>query len=341
MSVELASSADRQAWDRYVNAHSNASMYHLYDWGGIFREAFGCRTHYLIARSGAQIKGLLPLFMVGASLLGGRYISSLPGGVCADDAVTARQLVQAAIRLTRDKDARYLWLRDAFWKSESCSLETRTEYHFVIGDIPSDPGAMWKRLRRDVRRQIRRAQRQSVVVAWDNGNLDGFYRIHAITMRDLGSPALPRLFFERALELFPDRVRIHTVNLADRAIGSQFSFGFKGVLHCPYGSSLRQFFSVYPNDLSAWETVRYACGSGCREVNFGRSALGSGHAAFKQKYLAEPRAVFYQTYLNTARSSPEVRGGRAYQVARPVWRRLPLAVANALSAIVRRAIPLG
>jgi predicted N-acyltransferase len=273
--------------------------------------------------------------------LGGNYVSSLPGGVCADDDATARQLVQAAVRHTCEERARYLWLRDLRRKLAGASLRTQVEYEYVVSGIPTDPDALWKQLRRDVRRQLRKAQRHKLVVAWDNGNLDGFYRIHAITMRDLGSPAVPKSFFERALQVFPDRVRLHTVDLPTQTIGSQFSFVSNGVLYCPYGSSLRRYFSVYPNDLSSWESLRYACANGCGEVNLGRSVLGSGHAAFKRKYLAEPREVFYQTYLNTARTSPAVRGGSVYRFTRPFWRRLPLPVAGAVSALVRRVVPLG
>jgi FemAB-related protein (PEP-CTERM system-associated) len=341
MSVEVASSAEPQAWDRYVTAHRDASMYHLYGWRDIFREAFGCQMHYLVARSGRQIKGVLPLFMVGPSLLGGNYISSLPGGVCADDPVTAQQLVRAAIQLTRETGARYLWLREVRCVADGHGLETRTEYEYVIGDIPRDPDTMWKRVRRGVRQGVRRARREGLVTVWGNENLGDFYRVHATAMRDLGSPAVPRCFFERALEQFPGNARVMTVYLADQAIAGRFSFGFNGVLHCTHGPSLRRFFKLQPNDLSDWTSVQYACEHGYREVNLGRSPLGSGHAAYKEKYHAVPREMFYQSYLNTARASPEVRGGRAYRLVRPIWRHLPVPVANALSTVARGAMPLG
>ena len=44
--------------------HRDATAYHLWGWRAVFRDAFGHDTHYLIARRGGRIAGVLPLVRV-------------------------------------------------------------------------------------------------------------------------------------------------------------------------------------------------------------------------------------------------------------------------------------
>jgi serine/alanine adding enzyme len=316
-------------------------MYHLYRWSTVFREVFGCETHHLIVETNGEIAGLLPLFSVKSSLVGGNYVSSMPGGVCTSDEGTAQLLIQAAIEITRERGARYLSLRDGYRRWNDDRLTTQVEYTYVLHDLSPGAEAIWRQLSKNVRWAVRRARKAGLVAVWDCENLDSFYRVYATTMRDLGTPAVPRRFFEESLEQFPDNLRILTVRQADRILGGFVAFVFKGVLNGLFGSSLRDARKLGPNDLAFWETIRYACENGCRAADLGRSAAGSGHAWFKRKFLAKPREVYYQYYLNTARTAPVARGHKLYPLVSPIWRRLPLPVADALSPVIRRSFPLG
>ena len=107
MTIKVVSSLDRQAWDAYVGTCENTSLYHLYGWNKVFREAFGYETCYLVAESDTGVAGVLPLFVINNSVLGGNYVSSLPRGVCANDVNTTQHLIQVAIELAREREARY------------------------------------------------------------------------------------------------------------------------------------------------------------------------------------------------------------------------------------------
>ena len=345
VTVEVAGSGGHQAWDAYVRTCENANPYHLYAWNAIFRETFGCETCYLVAKADAKIKGVLPLFIIKNPVLGSNYISSLRGGVCADDVDAAQQLIQAAIDLTRERNARYLKLRDGVQKWNDDRLETKIEYAYVLANLPPDPDTIWQTpqargFRRSVRKSVRKARREGLSVAWGNENLDGFYRVYATAVRDLGTPALPRRFFEKELEQFPNDIRILTVCLADQIIGGICFFTINNVLYALHGLSLQKYFSLQPNDLLYWEAIKYACEHGYRALNLGRSAPGSGHAWFKEKYMARPRELYYQYYLHKAKTVPGVRGGQLYRVVSKVWKYLPLPIANSLSPVVRRMIPM-
>ncbi len=341
MTIEMASLVDQQAWDTYVTTHEDTNMYHLYAWNYVFREVFGCETYYLVARTDTNITGVLPLFVVKKSILGGNYISSLPGGVYADNGDTAQQLIQAAIELARERGVRYLSLRDGVRQWSSDELKTRLEYTYVLDDLPSEPDIIWRNVRANVRTPVRKARKEGLVTVWDNEYLDGFYRVYATNMRDLGTPALPKSFFRKALEYFPDNTHILVVRWADQIIGGMFIFTFNRVLNNPFASSLRPFFKLGPNDLLYWEAIRYACHNGYHAFDMGRSAQGSGNAWFKEKFLAKPKELFYQYYLNTENDVPATRGGKIYQIVSPIWKRLPLWITNGIGPVIRGGVPLG
>ena len=150
--VEVVPSSDRQAWDAYVVTRKDSSPYHLYGWGEVYSEVLGCEAHHLMATEGARIRGVLPVLIVRNRLLGTNYVSSLPGGVCADDSHTARRLIRAAIELTRERGARYLKLRDGLRKWADEQLGARVEHTYVLNDVPPDPEVMWGRVKRNVRK---------------------------------------------------------------------------------------------------------------------------------------------------------------------------------------------
>jgi hypothetical protein len=47
---------DRLLWDRYVRSHAHASLYHLFGWGNVIREAYGHSTHYLMDLARGSLK---------------------------------------------------------------------------------------------------------------------------------------------------------------------------------------------------------------------------------------------------------------------------------------------
>ena len=48
-------------WDAYVNAHPDATFFHRAGWKRVIEEAFGHRTHFLLAERGGEVVGVLPL----------------------------------------------------------------------------------------------------------------------------------------------------------------------------------------------------------------------------------------------------------------------------------------
>ena len=48
--VKTIQSTDASLWDTYVNAHPQATLYHLYNWKNIIEKTYAHKTYYLIAQ---------------------------------------------------------------------------------------------------------------------------------------------------------------------------------------------------------------------------------------------------------------------------------------------------
>ena len=138
---------DAPVWNEYVDAHPQATLYHLYGWRNVIEKTYGHKTYYLAATKGTPqqlpntqypipsihhpastiqhpgtrnqhpaLVGILPLVHLKHFLFGNSLIS-MPffdlGGILADDEETEQALLLEAIRLGHDLKANTIELRQA------------------------------------------------------------------------------------------------------------------------------------------------------------------------------------------------------------------------------------
>ena len=330
---------DKNLWDAYLTQRENSSIYQLYDWRTVFENTYGCQTFYLAAWEGDRIVGVLPLFLVRRFGLGS-YVSSLPGGIQANDGKIAQALLETGISLTREYRAHYFKLRDSSMSWPDERLKTQVEYTYIVELIGCSDEQLWETLRSEVRSRIRQALKHRLKVEVGTEYLRDFYDVYTTNMRDLGSPAVPWAFFENCAARFSDKMKILVVRRDAGVIGGMMLFLHGHTVVNPFVSSLRSYFAYCPNDLLYWEALRYALRTGFQALDLGRSEKDSGVARFKMKWSAKPEPLFYQYFLNGTRRIPNVRKDIRYRWVSPIWRRLPLPVANRLGWWVRRYMPL-
>ena len=97
--VRELGASDHAAWDRFVLDHPHGSPFHLIAWKESIEATFGYQPKYLVAVTGDQVCGVLPLFLVSNMLTGKRLISSpfaVYGGILADSDETRQALLNQA-----------------------------------------------------------------------------------------------------------------------------------------------------------------------------------------------------------------------------------------------------
>ena len=97
-----------------------------------------------------------------------------------------------------------------------------------------------------------------------------FYEVFARTMRDLGTPVLPRGLFERVSETFADLVVFGVVYRGEQPLAAGCGFAWREEFELTWAGSLRESRSIAANMLLYWSFMEHVIGRGARVFNFGR-----------------------------------------------------------------------
>jgi FemAB-related protein (PEP-CTERM system-associated) len=330
------------AWDRYVRAAPDATFFHQLGWRWLVERCFGHRAHYLTARRGTRIAGVLPLFEM-KSLLFGHALVSLPfaigGGLAADDAEAAGALLDEAKRLAERLEVDYLELRSE--KAASPDLLTKDLYVTFRNDLTVGEDAWLKRMERKRRQMMNYVGRAGF--SWRIAGLEElplFYRLFSESMRHHGTPVYPRLFLQEILDRHPEQTHLFFVMHEGKTVAGTLTILFRDVVMPFYAGADRTLRPRGVDDYLYLSIMRWGRENGYRTFDFGRSKRGTGAYAFKARWGMDEVPLAYQYHLVKARELPNVSPANPkYQAVIRAWQKLPLPVTQLLGPRIIRRIP--
>ncbi len=331
-----------QAWDEFANRHAGARAPHLSGWKAVIEKSFGHPCYYLAARDHDRLCGILPLTHLRSKLFGS-FLISMPylnyGGIVAEDEAARQALLDHACKLGKQRGAAHVELRHV--AAQVANLPTKQHKVSMLLDLPGQPEELWDQFKAKLRSQIRKPQKENLTVRFGREDeLENFYRVFAINMRDLGTPVYSRNFFANILAAFPQQAHICTIYRQHEPLASGFLFGFREVLEIPWASSLREYNALAPNMLLYWSVLEFAIRQGYRQFDFGRCTLNEGTYKFKEQWGAKPLALHWQYWLPNGGALPEISPHNPkYQFMIRTWQRLPVGLTRLLGPAIVKNIP--
>jgi FemAB-related protein (PEP-CTERM system-associated) len=333
---------DGTAWDRFVSEQPGSSFCHLAGWRGIMADVMRGRPLYLLAvDNGGQWHAALPMVEVRSRILG-HYIVSMPflnyGGAVGTES-GCKLLARAAAREASRRGVDLLELRCR--RPLAAGLHMSQRKVTVTLELPGSAEALWSEVfSSKLRSQIRRPVKDGMVVRIGGAQVDAFYAVFSRHMRDLGTPVLPRAWFEQLNEVFRDRVIFGSVRTAfgePVAAGCGFLWGSE--FEMTWAAALRAHSRSAPNMLLYGSFMERLVERGVRTFNFGRCTPGGGTHRFKLQWGGRDEQLHWLQWSAggvDATPSPE---RRRYRLAVAAWRQLPLQVANRLGPRLARNLP--
>jgi FemAB-related protein (PEP-CTERM system-associated) len=261
------------------------------------------------------------------------------GGICADGANIVEQLLERAITIARKVNAEHIELRHT---SHIADMPEKMAKVSMRLHLANDPDKLWKSFSSKLRSQIRKPEKEGMYAKLGKEEeLDSFYKVFLINMRDLGTPVYPKYFFRNTMQEFPDSTWICSVYTKDGLpAASGFLVGFKDRLEIPWASSLRSHNHLSPNMLLYWTALQFACETGYAVFDFGRSTPGEGTYKFKEQWGAKPIQLYWHYWLRNNGPVPELNPNNPkYQAAIKVWRRLPLSLTRLIGPAIVKDLP--
>ena len=342
--IRLYTEADHDRWNDYVMKSEAASCYHLIEWKSVIERSFGHKTYYLLSESVTGIiNGILPLVQL-KSLLFGNYGVSLPffnyGGICADNDEIRSQLLREATKIARFQNMKHVELRHV--QSSDNGLPVKMSKVSMRLLLPETADTLWKSYPSKLRSQVKRPTKEGMFAKLGKEEeLNSFYSIFAVNMRDMGTPVYSKAFFQNILHAFPNTTWIATVYTKDHVpVASGFLLGFKSTLEIPWASSLRDYNKYSPNNLLYWSVLEFACNQGYEVFDFGRSTPDEGTYKFKEQWGAKPTQLYWHYWIHNGGLLPELNPHNPkYELAIKLWRKLPLSLTKLIGPSIVKNLP--
>jgi FemAB-related protein (PEP-CTERM system-associated) len=329
-------------WRDYVGRNPRATLFHELAWRDLLVSAFRHRPCYLMAERQGAVVGVLPLVEVRSVFFGVSMVSvpfGVYGGILADDAVAAAKLADSAGQLARLAGAAYVELRHLH--DPGLALPSSDLYVTFLADVPPTREGCLERIPRKARAEVRKALAQpGLSVDTSSRDVPEFYRLFAENKRKLGSPIFPESLFWRAIEAFGDDCFILRVRHEGATVASVLSFIHRDTIMPYYSGASDRAQELSANNLMYFALMEEAGRRGLKRFDFGRSRRETGSYAFKKNQGFEPVALKYHYVLDNGAKVPAVNPDNPkYNLARELFRRLPMPLAAKLGSLVSKRSP--
>jgi FemAB-related protein (PEP-CTERM system-associated) len=332
---------DEAAWEAFVFAQGDTTFFHRAGWHRVIENSLGHRAHYRCAWRGDALVGILPLIEVKSCLFGHALVSlafGVAGGIAALDPAAATALAEDAAQLGAQLGVDFVELRHETPRDIPWIVKPELYFGFRR-TLQRDDAANLKAIPRKKRADLRKAIDNKTITIDASADPKTFYRIYSESVRNLGTPVLPRRFYTAIAEEFGNAVELSTINSPEGPVAALMTYFFKDVAMPYYGGATPAARPLHAYDLLYWRLMGRAVERGCNTFDFGRSKRGTGAFDYKTYWGFEPTPLAYQFHLVRQQELPEINPlNPKYRLMVDSWKKLPLPVANTLGPLIARQI---
>lgn len=340
MSRVVAFTGASEEWDALVARDPDGCVEQLAGWRAVMGEGLGHECLYLgaVGDNGA-LEAALPLVRV-RSLLFGHYLMSMPflnaGGPLGSGAGRAA-LVQAAVEEAGRSGADLLELRTRGVPPDGLMVSRRKITHCL--PLVATAEAQFERFPAKLRSQIRRGEKDGLIPSVGLDQRQAFYEVFAQNMRSLGTPVLPRRWFDAIAAHLGAHALFAVVYAGSVPVAGACGFTWRGRAEITWAAARRDWSRSAPNMLLYWAFIRESIARGMTTFDLGRCTPGSSTHTFKRQWGGEDLPLAWgQWRRKEVAGTPSPERG-LYRLAARCWQRLPLAVTNRVGPILARQIP--
>jgi hypothetical protein len=324
--VCLASDADRDDWNRFLDRAPQPTSLARYEWRHVISTAYGNRTFFYLARRAGEIVGVLPGY-VARSLRGHRRFFALRSGAVVSDEAALNDLISMVqADAVREKWRDWTVIHRGHSSVEAASV-LKTTLVFRLGDSED---VDWKSLSQKARNKVRKAGKSGITFATGPQYMDAVYAVYRDNMLRLGVSIHSRRFFSALDEaLGKDVVWAVALKDATPIAGMCLLASNGGAVH-DFQSAAFACRNEGPVQFLNWEAIRWCRQQGIPMLDFGESTKGSSVYRSKTGFGALAEPVTYYRPVPESLSIAKAGSSRRNQIEGllPDYLRTALAIAK-------------
>ncbi len=331
-------------WDRWLDSHPQATVFHTAAWARVLAESYRFEPCYFTSVAADGTRVLLPMLEVDSWFTGRRGVSLPFSDFCpplGDAGAGLPDVVFSALRAhARERGWRYIECRGGL--PQTTGARPSLSYFTHDLDLATGEDALFTAFHPAVRRAIRKAEKSGLTteVTTSAAAIGEFFRLQELTRRRHGLPPQPIDFFRRMREQILDRgmgfIVLARLNGAAVAGVIFFTLG-RGALF-KFGASDASYQASRPTNLVLWAAIRECLARGVTHLHFGRNA--THHESLRRFKLSwgtrEDRIDYVKFDCRTQQFSTDRSLLNGWQ--NRVFRRLPLPLSRLAGRILYRHI---
>ena len=329
---------DTSAWEAFVDECPQATFFHRAGWRTVIQNVFNHRTYYLYATTASGVQGVLPLVHIKSRLFGNSLISNpfcVYGGIATTTREAAEALTQAACELADSLAVDYLEMRYRERQNPTWPVKDAL-YVTFRKSLDRDPDVNFRAIPRKQRAMVRKGIQAGLCAEIDS-DVERLYAAYSESVRNLGTPVLPKRYFQSLKQEFGNNCEVLTITQRGRAVAAVMSFYFRDQVLPYYGGGTEHARQYKANDFMYWDLMRRASESGFSIFDYGRSKVGTGSYSFKKNWGFKPEPLFYEYYLVRAKTLPDINPlNPKYRLFIQLWKRLPLPLSRFVGPYLAR-----
>jgi Acetyltransferase (GNAT) domain len=288
-------------WDKFLESHPAASIFHTRGWIEALRSTYGYEpVGFTTSPPGSPLTNGIPFCQI-SSWLSGRRLVSLPfSDHCAPLVENAEQLSDlfAALRENVEREKwKYVEIRAVDSMQDPGTLQQSKIFVSHRLDLRPSLDAIFLTLHKGcVQRNIRRAEKANLTYEAGASDLllHKFYRLLLETRRKHGLPPQPQAWFRNLVSCLGDNVKIHLAAKDGCPIASILTLRHKHVLVYKYGCSDPRAKNLGGTHFLLWKAIQAAKNAGISEFDLGRSECdNAGLISFKDRWGTQRSTLTY------------------------------------------------
>ena len=293
---------DKQVWKTFVDEHPKGNVFQTPQMFEVYQQTPGYAPQVIALEHDKQMVGLMMWVVIREKGMKARFSarSIIQGAPLVQDGKPEYIIaLLEAYEQMRDKGVIYTQVRnhfemlivnDAF---QQCGYRFESHLNFIIS--LDNEEAVWNRIGKGRIKQIKKAQKNGLYVdVYEPGQISdeliaqGYEVILSVYQR----AGLPLTDLEQIKATNKQGVLVVFVvrNPEGEMLGCRFGLLYRDSIYGWYAGSYSQYYSLFPNDILIWETLRWGINKGYKTFDYGGAGEPNkpyGVRAFKQQMGGE------------------------------------------------------
>lgn len=271
----------RSAWSAFVAAHPKGNVFQTPEMYDCYVATPGYEPHVLAAVQDGQMVGIMLYVIMREKGIKARFSarSIIQGAPLAagdkDETIIAmlqayeQQLPSDVIYSQVRNHYEMLTVNDAF---QTCGYRFESHLNFLVTLDTEEQ--MWSRIGKGRIKQIKKAQKNNLTVDVYRGSevtpalvQDGYHVIEQVYQR----AGLPLTDIQQIQAVAKCGLLVMFVvrNADGTMLGCRFGIIYRDSIYGWYAGSYQEYYSLFPNDILIWETLRWGAANGYKVFDYG------------------------------------------------------------------------